>query len=77
KERIYIYLALIFSELEFINSIELALEKYSKVDIVTALGLFATDKDFKYLHVPQNECKEFLEFLHFLKEYLEYDFLYD
>ncbi|WP_053597144.1 MULTISPECIES: helix-turn-helix domain-containing protein [Lysinibacillus] len=77
KERVCIYLALILSELEYINSIELALEKYSKVDVVTALELFAADKDFKYLHVPQNECKEFLEFLHFLKEYLDYDFLYD
>ncbi|MCW1941868.1 hypothetical protein OMD49_30315 [Bacillus anthracis] len=76
-ERSYIYLALIFSEFEYINSIELALEKYSKVDIVTALELFATDKDFKHLHVPQNECKEFLEFLHFLKENLGYNFIYD
>lgn len=76
-ERSYINLALIFSEFEYINSIELALEKYSKVDIVTALELFATDKDFKHIHVPQNECKEFLEFLHFLKENLEYNFLYD
>ncbi|RWS38084.1 hypothetical protein EKA14_27545 [Bacillus mycoides] len=77
KERVCIYLALIFSEFEYINSIELALEKYSKVDIVMALKLFATDKDFKHLYIPQSECKEFLEFLHFIKEYLEYDFLYD
>ncbi|KAB2379574.1 helix-turn-helix domain-containing protein [Bacillus toyonensis] len=77
KERVYIYLALIFSEFEYINSFELALEKYSRVDIVTALQLFSADKGFRHLHVPQNECKEFLEFLHFLKEYLEYDFLYD
>lgn len=77
KERVYIYLGLIFSEFEYINSIELALEKYSKLEIVTALELFATDKEFRYLHVLQNECKEFLEFLHFLKEYLDYDFLYD
>ncbi|HDR6289137.1 TPA: helix-turn-helix domain-containing protein [Bacillus cereus] len=77
KERICIYFALIFSELEYIHAIELALKKYAGSDIVMALELFAKDKDFEHLHVPQNTCKEFLEFLHFLKEHLEYTFLYD
>lgn len=77
EERPYIYLALTYSEFDYIPSLEVALTKYSRMDIVKALEMVTTDKTLKHLYVPGNEYIEFLKFIHFLKAHLDYDFFND
>ncbi|MCQ6336226.1 MULTISPECIES: hypothetical protein [Bacillus cereus group] len=75
EDRMYIYLALIYSEIEYIPSLKVALTKYSRVNIETALEMVVTDDALKQLYVPKKEYIEFLNFIRFLKKHLGYNFI--
>ncbi|HDR6289130.1 TPA: helix-turn-helix domain-containing protein [Bacillus cereus] len=75
EDRMYIYLALIYSEIEYIPSLKVALTKYSRVNTETALEMVVTDDALKQLYVPKKEYMEFLNFIRFLKKHLGYNFI--
>lgn len=76
-ERLCIFLGLIYSEWDYIQSLEEALVKYPQSSIFKALEMVITDEDCKNLYVPRNEYKEFCKFIYFIEENLGMDFCND